>query len=440
MKKRIVAIDIHNFNKKLEREENLIKSAPIGSRNKELLLLFESDCLTGWGGRKLGKARVQKLLINLRILAGMLGKDFDQITKEDVKRLLIEIDEDPNKGKWSQHDYRIALRKFVTWMREEHGYPEGYPDREHLTEILPMIKYPLEVSKIHINTPNHLRPPESILTGEELKYLIGAALNLRDKAFFANVEELGPRIGGIGSRQLKHIVFDKNGALVTISDKTMHNEPVRLVSSASYLRQWIDMHPFKDNPEAPLWINLEKLPEMVALNYNGFRAMISRTVKRHNKLAPSKDLPLITKKISTHVFRYYAQTRDEREKVPRTIMCRQRGWSPTSKMPERYARLVSSDVDKFLLEQHGLAEDEVEQKEVAQRCRRCKEINPPGASYCYKCGMPLTKEAVARLDQVQDGIEGVMEELINDREVREIFARKMAERGISWKVEDSTPG
>jgi len=415
MKKRIAAIDIHNFNKKLEREENLIKSAPISQRNKELLLLFESDCLTGWSGKKLGKARIGKLLTHLRILAGILDKDFDYIDKGDVKRLLIEIDADPNKGEWTQRDYRVALRKFVTWMREEHGYPPDYPDREHLIEILPMIRFPLEVSKIHINTPNHLRPPESILDSKELEYLMDAALNLRDKAFFANMEELGPRIGGIGSRQLKHIVFDKSGALVTMSDKTMHNEPVRLVSSASYLRQWIDVHPFKDNPEAPLWINLEKLPEMVALDYNGFRAMINRTVKRHNKLAPSKDLPLITKKISTHIFRYYAQTRDERNKVPRTIMCRQRGWSPTS------------------------AEDEVEKKEVVQRCRRCKEINPPGASYCYKCGMPLSKEATAKLDGVQESIESVMEELLSDREVREIFARKMAERGISWKVEDSTP-
>ena len=430
MKKRTATIDIHNFSRKLELEKKLIQSAPIGQRNKELLLLFESDCLTGWSGKKIGKARTGKLLTHLRILAQILDKDYDYIDKGDVKRLLIEIDADPNKGEWTQRDYRIALRKFIKWMREEHGYPEDYPDRKHLTEILPMVEFPLEVSKIHVSTPNRLRPPESILDSKELGYLIDASLNLRDKSFFANVEELGPRIGGIGSRQLKHVVFDKSGALITISDKTMRNEPVRLVSSASYLRQWINVHPFRDNPEAPLWINLEKLPEMVAMNYDGFRAMIHRTVQRHNKLAPGKGLPLITKKVSTHIFRYYAQTRDEREQVPRTIMCRQRGWSPTSKMPEKYARLVSSDVDKFLLEKHGLAPDEAEKKEIAQRCKRCKEINSPGTSYCYKCGMPMSKEATAKPEQIQEGVDSVMDKLLSDPEVRKLLAKKMVEQAM----------
>src|SRR3990170_6417326 len=41
-------------------------------------------------------------------------------------------------------------------------------------------------------------------------------------------------------------------------DKTMRGEPVRFVSSASYLRIWLDNHPFKNDPEAPVWIDLEK--------------------------------------------------------------------------------------------------------------------------------------------------------------------------------------
>ena len=46
-------------------------------------------------------------------------------------------------------------------------------------------------------------------------------------------KELGIRIGGIGSLQIKHVSFDELGAKVTIYDKTMRCEPVRFISSAS---------------------------------------------------------------------------------------------------------------------------------------------------------------------------------------------------------------
>jgi len=46
-------------------------------------------------------------------------------------------------------------------------------------------------------------------------------------------KELGIRIGGIGSLQIKHVSFDELGAKVTIYDKTMRGEPVRFISSAS---------------------------------------------------------------------------------------------------------------------------------------------------------------------------------------------------------------
>src|SRR5665811_410426 len=105
----------------------------------------------------------------------------------------------------------------------------------------------------------------------------------------------------------------------------------RYIASTMYLRQWIDKHPFKDKPEAPLWIDMNKLPECKALNYDGFRAIIRHLTERHNRRAKKDGKPLINKKITTHLFRYYAQTRDEKQGMPRSIMCKLRGWKPGSK-------------------------------------------------------------------------------------------------------------
>jgi integrase/recombinase XerD len=279
-------IDIHHNSSNLERLKNIINtSTKITKRNRLLLLKFSADCQTGWGQKKLTPARILKLLSNIKTTSQMIEKDWDWITKDDIRDLLDRIDTDPKKGEWTKHDYRIVIRKFMAWLRNEYGYPDGYPQKEELIRLLPILKYPSEVNKIRLNQPEKLKAGEDIPTEEEMQYLSNASINPRDKAFFEMAKEVGIRIGGIGSRQIKHVSFDELGVKVTIYDKTMRGEPVRFVSSASYLHIWLDNHPFKNNPEAPLWIDLEKTSQgPVPLDYNGFRALIKRTVERHKPL------------------------------------------------------------------------------------------------------------------------------------------------------------
>ncbi len=340
-------IDIHHYSEKLESLKiHINKSTKITKRNKIFLLKFSADCNSGWGQKKLTSARILKLLSNIKTISEMVETDWDKITKDEIRDILDRIDCDPKKGDWAKHDYRIVLRKFMGWLRNEYGYPDGYPQKEELTRLLPILKYPSEVNKIRVKQPERLKSGEDIPTDDEMRFLSNASINPRDKAFFEMAKEVGIRIGGIGSRQIKHVSFDELGAKVTVYDKTMRGEPVRFISSASYLHIWLDNHPFKNNPEAPLWIDLEKTAHgPFPLDYHGFRAMIKRTVERHNKRSANLDLPKITKRIHTHLFRYHAQTRDELDGVPRSIMCKQRGWKTDSKQPERYARIVTKDVD-----------------------------------------------------------------------------------------------
>lgn len=117
------------------------------------------DCKTGWGGKKLTDARINKLIGSIKILSEM-------------------------------HDYRLILRKFVGWLRSEHGYPNGYPDREELIRILSIVKYPTEVGKIRVIRPDKLKPAEEIPTQAEMQYLSDAAINPPDKAFFEMAKEV----------------------------------------------------------------------------------------------------------------------------------------------------------------------------------------------------------------------------------------------------------
>jgi integrase/recombinase XerD len=359
----------------------------------------------------------------MKRLSEMINKDWDWITKDDVRDILDKIDTDPNKGEWSQHDYRVVLRKFISWLRNEYGYPDSYPQKEEMTRLIPILKYPNEFIKIKVSKPQKLKAGEDIPTDEEMKFLSGASINPRDKAFFEMAREVGIRIGGIGSRQIKHVSFDELGAKVTMYDKTMRGEPVRFISSASFLHLWLDNHPFKNNPEAPLWIDLEKTATgPVPLDYNGFRAIILRTVERHNKRAERTGLPKITKRIHTHLFRYHAQTRDELDGVPRSIMCKQRGWKTDSKQPERYARIVTKDVDSYYAKKFGISGSEIKEQPKPGRCPRCKEVNAPGMGYCFKCGLPLSSKA----ENVEQQVQKMIEEMLMDPDIHAKLRDKLA--------------
>ncbi|MFH1774717.1 MAG: hypothetical protein ABH874_07155 [Methanobacteriota archaeon] len=415
-------IDIFNSERRYENAVKRLKESGISQRNKELILGFANDCLIGWGGVKIKKLRAVKYICLLKVLAEILEKEFDYVDKEDVKRLLHSIDSDSRKGDWVQHDYRIALRKFVKWLREEHGYPKDYPNGKYLTKILPLIKYPEEVSKVKVKNVDKIKPREEIPTQEETRYLREAAINARDKAFFAVSEELGPRIGGIGTRKIKHVSFDDLGAKIYMQDKTMKGEPTRLISSASYLRDWLEAHPFKHDPEAPLWINLERLPKCEALDYAGFRSMIRRTVKRHNTRAEKFGLPKITRRIHSHGFRYFAQIRDELEGVPRSVQKKQRGWSTDSNQPDRYAAIVTKDVDEYYRKKFGLnGSDNNSDKPIP--CPRCKEVNFPKTLYCKRCGLPLDEKA-RKYDTV---IDDLIEQIILDPELSQRLREKLLE-------------
>lgn len=133
-------------------------------------------------------------------------------------------------------------------------------------------------------------------------------------------------------------------------------------------------------------------------------------IKRHNEIAESKNLPKITKRIYSHLFRYHAQTRDEGEGVPRSVMCKQRGWKPDSKQPDRYARVSTKRVDDYYSERYGISEKPQDVKDKPKRCPRCHEINPNASGYCYKCGMPMSRDAEETEAKLREIVNRILKE------------------------------
>jgi len=123
--------------------------------------------------------------------------------------------------------------------------------------------------------------------------------------------------------------------------------------------------------------------------------MLIRLVKKHNKTAPHNGLPKITRRIHLYGFRYFAQIRDELEGVPRSVQIKQRGWSPTSRMPDRYARILAKDVEEYLKKKLGLADGNGNGNGNGKPriCPRCREPLEEGRNFCRRCGLPLNEKA-----------------------------------------------
>lgn len=178
---------------------------------------------------------------------------------------------------------------------------------------------------------------------------------------------------------------DTKGFLISVDGKTGARK-VRLHTSQVELAAWINTHPLKDNPEAPLWITLD----------SKFKRMKPDAVRR--QLGKTKKRAGITKRIFPHLFRHSEITRLVL-KVPDLAMKARHGLSANSKMLSRYSHLNQDDLDDCYLGAIGAKVPEVkEQDRSIVTCGKCQTVNAPESDLCISCQLPLTLQIAIMMD------------------------------------------
>jgi ribosomal protein L40E len=96
-------------------------------------------------------------------------------------------------------------------------------------------------------------------------------------------------------------------------------------------------------------------------------------------------------------------------------------------MAKVYVHLSGKDVDNAILAMHGKREKpEVNESKMVQiKCKRCMEINPIGASFCTRCGAPLSVEAMLEMDNGRKVGDDIIAKLWADEEVKKLIAQKI---------------
>ena len=351
------------------------------------------------------KLRVVKCMYCIRYLAGWLNKDFSKATKTDLIRLVTEIDS-KNYSDYTRYDFKIVLKMFYKWLL---GKDEESP------KVIKWLKPKLKNAKHKL--------PEELLTAEEVAKLANATTNPRDKALILVLYESGCRIGELLYMKLKNVQFDNYGAVLLVNGKT-GSRRVRIIASVQILSQWLQEHPDKDNPSAPLWPARLGRYAPTPFSYPSVLSMFKRAREESG----------VKKRIYPHLFRHSRATALA-SKLTEAQMKDYFGWTQGSEMAATYVHLSGRDVDSTLLQMYSLKQKQAdkEPKLDFHVCLRCKERNSPTQSFCGKCGNPLDERKLLIDNNTQAN--DLMNALFKDPEVKEFLAKKAIALGLEKHLE-----
>ncbi|AFV24986.1 integrase family protein [Methanolobus psychrophilus R15] len=338
-------------------------------KNKEVIISYQQTLTIN----AFKESTIHNKLSILRFFAEHYHKDFELMTKQDVKQLLFKIEtektsRDKERTAASKAIKKQLVKDFLKFLFEEEIVKEKF------------------FESIHVKIPNTTVTADDIYTEEEVNAMIGKAINSRDKAFIALLYDVGGRIGEILPMKLRSIEQLDKAIRITISGKT-GTRSMLLESSIFYVRQWLNAHPDRNNPEAYLWCTLNECGTKEHVNY----ITMLKNVKDIAKKAG------ITKRIYNHAFRHSSVTRDA-EHYSEALNKTKHGWSPSSNMLSNYSHLNSANLEKAQLEKMGLAPIKINRE--LNRCQNCDEINPYDFKWCGKCGYGLNAEVRKEKDSL----------------------------------------
>lgn len=229
------------------------------------------------------------------------------------------------------------------------------------------------------------REPPNILTESEVEHLIEECRNPRDKALISFLYETGCRKGELVSIRIENVRFTEFGATVTIPKGKTGPRVIPVVYSASYLRQWIDGHPTKEDGD-PLFCSLQT--PFAQFSFSGLSHLMRVLQERTG----------LKKKLYPHLFRH-SRASHLANKFTEQQLKQFLGWTAGSNMAAVYVHLSQRDIEEAVLNLHGIepTQKRTEHLKVI-KCPRCKDVNPESSSYCNKCGLPLKDEVKQKID------------------------------------------
>jgi len=383
--------EIYGLNGRLQRIVKTIQNSNhISNINKNLILKFRDESFA----EGLSTARVLFYMNRLWNIAKWIEKDFGDMTDDDIKELVRRIRE-MNYTERTKMDHYCVIKKFFRWLNPAH-----------------------ELKWLKVRTKRKDKKlPEELLSKEEVQGLIKACVSVRDRAIISILWESGVRVGEFLGMKIKNVQFDQYGAVMVVGNRggKTGSRRIRLVSSVPHLSNWLEHHPCKGDPEAPLWVGIGSKNSGRQIMYHCLRAMLRKIARRAK----------IQKRVNPHSFRH-ARATDLANHLTEAQMKEYFGWTMDSDMASVYVHLSGRDTDDAILRIHGkLGENEKMNHEQlrTQVCSICGHENPPEADFCLRCRRPLNLKASLELEEK----ERALLRLVTPEAIEQMIQKKVEE-------------
>ena len=344
-------------------------------------------------------------------------KPFKKVTAEDIQdweEFILKQHQSNNSKPYFPSTinlYLLKLKLFFKFIHNKEQYKRGRKFRRK-------IKDPKCTEWISIKFKSRDIPADYILKDNDIHQMIKVCDDIRDAAMVALLYDSGLRNSELRNLQIKSVTIGKQGGEVILPVKADENKTgtrkVFIITSVPYLKQFLNYHPYKDYPDAPLFYSRDRVnsyiikkmskgelekEDLETLKLN--RTSVIDIVKNVGKKACMK-VP-----VYPHLLRHSSATNYARLGLTDAEMRIRYGWSKTSNMPSRYIHIASADMNHKILRLNGLIpEDEIKKEEILKPivCPDCGLENPATFSYCGSCRMPL-KIKLIKNQKTEDVVE-----------------------------------
>src|SRR5215208_2941170 len=234
----------------------------------------------------------------------------------------------------------------------------------------------------------------------------------RNKAAITLMWDLDARPHEITLLKIKHIrLKDKYGEGEIPHEAKTGTGPILLTTSFPYVRDWLNEHPFKNEPNSRLICNLINGAPITADNIDKVMKQLRERIIRllangeiNNKEEREKiEYLLKTKKWNPYCIRHSAITADS-DYLPEYALKKKVRWSMNSRQGSRYIkRRMGDELKEQILKRNGIIQQtETKVKLSILNCPRCELVNAIESKYCSKCSYPLKPEAYDEIKGMEE--------------------------------------
>ncbi len=358
--------------------------------------------------------------------------------------------DDPDK-KWitTWNDYLWRLKYFYRWLhnaRDKGINAKSYDVWDTPTFI-----------NLKMKRAKRLSPysETEIWDKDELATIIKYEPYKRNKAILSLLWDLDARPHEITLLKIKHIrLKEKYGEGEIPHEAKTGSGPMLLTFSFPYVRDWLNEHPFKNEPDARLICNLltgsSIGPDQIYDVMRQLKKRIERLIE-NNKINDANELERIyhllkTKKWNPYCIRHSTITADS-DYLPEYALKKKVRWSMNSKQGSRYIkRRMGNELRSKILEYNGIISEDMQKKKPSiLNCHRCNLVNILENKYCSKCSYPLKPEAfdeikeeenkkILELESKYKEMDSVLQNLVKafssvDEPGKQIIAKQLIESG-----------